>query len=355
MSAGSLHIAMVVPPWFELPPTAYGGIESMCADLVDALVARGHQVTLVGAGGHRTKATAFVRTYDEPQGARIGAPEPEVVHAAGVAYYLEESAADIVHDHSLAGPLLARGRRAPTVVTVHGPVVGERGQYYRYLGKSVHLVGISDAQRQAAPDLNWVATVHNAVRVADFPLRRDKEDFLLFLGRMAPEKGAHLAVEAARAAGRRLLLAGKCTEPTERAYFAEAVQPRLGPDTEYIGEIDAERKKELLAAARCLLFPICWEEPFGMVMIEAMACGTPVVALRRGAVPEVVVDRVTGRICDRLEELPRAVAEAEQLDPEACRAHVANRFDVAAMAAGYEAVYQRVLAQVPVLEPAPAA
>ena len=201
---------------------------------------------------------------------------------------------DVVHDNSLAGPLLARGRDVPTVVTMHGPVTGRQGEYYERLGRAVHLVAISEAQRRINPRLHWVDTVHNAIDVRSFPFRARKDDYVLWLGRFSPDKGAHIAIDAARAAGRRIVLAGKLNEAPERAYFEEAVRPRLGPDAEYVGEADATLKRELFAGARCLVFPIQWEEPFGMVMIEAMACGTPVVATRRGSVPEVVAHGETG-------------------------------------------------------------
>ncbi|MDT4936220.1 MAG: hypothetical protein QOK11_4112 [Pseudonocardiales bacterium] len=338
MTGQPLRIAMIVPPWYELPPKGYGGIEAVCADLADALVGRGHDVTVIGTGHNGTRAR-FVATYPAPQGARIGEPLPEVLHAAAAGELLEQLHVDVVHDHTLAGPLLARGRDVPTVHTAHGLVTGEPGEYYRHLGDSVQLVAISDAQRRSAPNLNWTATVHNAARVDDFPFRADKEDWVLFLGRCTPDKGMHLAIDAARAAGRPIKLAAKCSEPGERAYFETEIRPRLGPGVEWLGEVGGERKKELLSRARCLLFPIRWEEPFGMVMIEAMACGTPIVALRRGSVPEVVSDGATGIICDHPDQLPDALNAVHAIEPVQCRKHVHTHFHPDAMAAGYESAY----------------
>lgn len=351
--SGGLRIAMVAPPWYELPPRGYGGIEAMVSDLTTALVRRGHQVTLIGAGRAKTPA-AFVGTYPEPPSSRIGEPLPEVVHAAAAAAALADLDVDIVHDHSLAGPLTAASRTTPTLVTVHGTIDGELGEYYRRLGETVSLAGISAAQRRSAPGLNWAGVVHNAVDAATFPYREDKEDWLLWLGRFSPDKGAHLAVEAARATGRRIVLAGKLTEPSEHDYFSRVVEPLLGPDAEYVGEADAARKRDLLARARCLVFPIQWEEPFGMVMIEAMACGTPVVTLRRGAAPEVVADGVTGFVRTSPAELPDAIERAGGLDPRACRAHVERHFDVSVMAEGYELLYQRLITEDAARVPAPA-
>jgi glycosyltransferase involved in cell wall biosynthesis len=250
---------------------------------------------------------------------------------------------DIVHDHSLVGPLTAAAHPAPTVATCHGPVEGEFGEYYQALGDEVHLVAVSEAQQLLAPGLNWAGTVHNALDVTTFPFRRHKEDWVLWLGRFSLEKGAHLAVDAARAAGRRIVLAGKLNEPAEHAYFDQYIRPRLGPDTTYAGEADAERKRQLLAAARCLVFPICWEEPFGMVMIEAMACGTPVVALDRGSVPEVVVDGRTGFVLRAPQQIPAAIERVGTLDPLDCRRHVERHFDIGVLAEGYERVYRRIL------------
>src|SRR6266851_3436702 len=219
-----LRIAMVAPPWFDVPPPAYGGVEAVVADLVDDLAARGHEVTLIGAGKHLTRASRFIPLWPEPPSERLGDPFPEVVHAALVAEVLDDLDADVVHDHTLAGPLLGRGRRVPTIITVHGPVNGEEGEYYRALGDSVRMVAISEAQRAHAPGLSWAATVHNAIRPSTFPFRADKEEFVL-------------------------------------------------------------------------------------VLIEAMACGTPVVALRRGSVPEIIVNGVTGIICDAPSQLPEAVGQ----------------------------------------------
>jgi glycosyltransferase involved in cell wall biosynthesis len=348
-----LRIAMIAPPYFPVPPPAYGGVEAVVADLVDELVARGHHVTLIAAGRHGTRAQRFVASHDVPPAERLGEPLPEVIHAACAAQALEGCAVDVVHDHTLAGPLLARGRLAPTVVTAHGPVDGEPGRYYQALNGTIRLVAISAAQRAAAPTLPWIATVPNAVRAESFPYRARKEDFALFLGRFHPDKAPHLAIDAARAAGLPIILAGKCSEPAERAYFAAQVQPRLGPDTTVFGVADGTAKRDLLSRAACLVFPICWEEPFGLVMVEAMACGTPVVALRRGSVPEIVVSGRTGIVVDDPGDLPDAIIQARGLDPADCREHVQARFTVQAMASGYEAAYRRALAEI--AEPQPAA
>ncbi|WP_182885953.1 glycosyltransferase family 4 protein [Microbispora sp. H10885] len=338
--AQALHIGMVAPPWYDVPPRAYGGIETVVHGLVQGLRRQGHRVTVIGAG-----RTVDLRTYDEPPSARIGDPFPEVVHAAGAARLLRSLDVDVVHDHSLAGPLTAAARLVPTIVTCHNDVGGELGDYYRGLGPDVALVAISAAQRACAPDLNWVGRVHNAVDAAAWPFRERKDDWVLWLGRMSPDKGAHLAVEAARAVGRRILLVGRQAEPGELSYFRRRVSPLLGPDAEYLGEADCALKSELFSRARCLVLPLLWDEPFGMVMIEAMACGTPVVALRRGAVPEIVVDGVTGFVRDTPAELPAAIEAVSALDPHAVRARVDRHFDLRVMVQGYEQVYRKVLAQ----------
>jgi glycosyltransferase involved in cell wall biosynthesis len=334
-----LRVAVIAPPWFEVPPSGYGGIESVVAGLVDQLTRLGHEVTLIGAGCHRTRAARFSASYPQPPSARLGTPLPEVVHAAHAAAVLRRLDVDIVHDHTLAGPLLAPGRNVPTIVTVHGTPDGDLGDYYTALGDSVGVVAISSAQRNQNPRLNWVATVHNAIDVGSFPFRERKDGYVLWLGRFCPEKGAHLAIEAARAAGITILLAGKLGEPAERAYFDQEVRPRLGPDISYVGEASASGKRVLLAGARALVFPIQWEEPFGMVMIEAMACGTPVVALRRGSVPEIVTHGVTGLIISHPAELPAALSAAASLNPHHCRAQAEKHFSLERMAADYNHVY----------------
>ncbi len=343
--ARPLRIGVIAPPWFELPPAGYGGIESVVADLVNQLSDRGHWVALIGAGRHRTRAARFCATFDSPPSARLGTPVPEVIHAARAAAALHTVAVDLVHDHTLAGPLLAGGRRVPTVVTMHGPVIGELGEYYAALRHAIGLVAISASQRRLNPALNWVGTVHNAIDVSSFPFRARKDDYLLWLGRFCADKAPHLAIDAARAVRRPIILAGKCAEPAEKAYYAREIAPRLGPDVHYVGQADAVGKRELLSRARALLFPVQWDEPFGMVMIEAMACGTPVVALRRGSVPEVVADRVTGIIADTPSDLPAAIRAAAGLNPAACRSHVREHFDLPVMAAGYERVYRAALAR----------
>lgn len=344
-----LRIVLVAPPYFDVPPKGYGGTEAVVADLADALVKRGHRVTLLGAGEPGT-AASFKPLWRQTMADRLGQPYPEIMHALKVRRAIEQIAStdgvDLIHDHTFAGPLNTPAYRnlgLPTVVTVHGPIDDDLYPYYRELGDDVGLIAISDRQRELAPDLNWVGRVHNALRIDDWPFRSDKGDYALFLGRYAPYKGAHLALQAAHEAGMPLVLAGKCSEPSEQAYFDEQVRPLLTENDHVFGQADAVSKRKLLAGARCLLFPIQWEEPFGMVMIEAMACGTPVVALCGGAVPEVVVDGVTGVLCDRPEELAPAIDKAQTLDPAACRRHVAAHFAVGQFGSGYERIYRSVL------------
>ncbi len=313
------------------------------ADLVGALTDAGHHLTLVGAGPAGTAAQEYLQVDPVASADRLGEALPEVLHTARTWRLLRDLDLDLVHDHTLAGPLLGPAREIPTLVTAHGPVSGDLGLIYEELRDSLHLVALSEHQRSKAPDLPWVATIPNAVQVATFPYREHKEDYALFLGRIHPEKAPHVAIDAARAAGVPLLLAGKCTEPLEREYFRTEIEPRLGPDITLLGVADAVRKRDLLSRARCLLFPICWDEPFGLVMVEALACGTPVVALRQGAVPEVVEDGVTGFVVEKESDLAQAVLASSALSPAACRKDAEARFDVSRMASAYERVYQSLL------------
>ncbi|MDG4783586.1 glycosyltransferase family 4 protein [Micromonospora sp. WMMD961] len=337
---------MVVPPWLSVPPPGYGGLEQVVAALVDALSAQGHAVTLFGAGNdHGTAAGGFVSTVPEVQYERLGESLPELAHLARVNRLITAADFDVIHDHTTIGPLVAGRRAVPTVATVHGNPVGEYGDVLSDVDPGVALVAISHAQRRLNTDLPWAGTVHNALDIRGFPRKTEPgRGPVLWLARFSPDKGPEVAIRACREAGLPLLLAGKCNEPAERRYYEQVVAPLVDENVTVVFNADRAETLRMLVDARCLIMPIQWDEPFGMVMLEAMATGTPVVALNRGAVPELVRPGLTGLVCERPEELPAAVLAVEKLDPEDCVAHVAENFSVERMADDYVEVYRRFAA-----------
>jgi glycosyltransferase involved in cell wall biosynthesis len=337
-----VRIAIVSPPWFPVPPTGYGGIEWIVWLLAEGLTAQGHDVTLFASGDSRTNAR-LVAIYPKAPSEQIGRSVPDLRHVLSALERADEF--DVINDHT--GPLgtvLGELVETPVVHTVHGPLDGEPGEVYEAIGRlapSVGLISLSLNQRRPKPDLNWVANVPNALDLEHYPSHPHTGDYLLFIGRMNHEKGAHRAVAVAMELGLPLKLAGKVREPREQAYFEEFIEPHLGNRIEYLGEVNHGRKVELLQNARCTLFPIEWEEPFGLVMIESMACGTPVIATRHGAVPEVIEeDGRGGLIVDSWREMPAVLERADEIDPRECRRYAEERFAPERMVADYLAAYE---------------
>jgi glycosyltransferase involved in cell wall biosynthesis len=339
-----VKIGIIAPAWFAVPPVRYGGIEWVVSILADGLVDQGHDVTLFAAGDSQTRAR-LVTSYDEPPSMRIGLSMPDLHHA--LTCYARAGDFDVVNDHS--GPLgaaLGAAVASPVCHTVHGPLTGESGDVYSLIGSvspSVGLISVSDSQRSPLPDLNWLATCHNAIAMDSYPFHPGNDGYLLFLGRMSPDKGAHHAAALARETGLPMILAGKMHDLLERQHFAANVEPLLGGNIEYVGEVSHDEKVRLLQNALATVFPIQWPEPFGLVMVESMACGTPVVATRQGAVPEVIEQGRSGIIVDSPAELAEAVKQAITLDPHECRASAIERFSPARMVDDYVAAYQRML------------
>jgi glycosyltransferase involved in cell wall biosynthesis len=207
----------------------------------------------------------------------------------------------------------------------------------------VGLISLSMNQRSPLPHLNWIANCPNALDLSLYPVHPHKGDYLLFIGRMSPDKGAHRAIAVAEQVGLPLKLAGKMQELREEEYFEAAVKPHLGGGIEYLGEVSHEEKVELLQNARVTLFPIEWAEPFGLVMIESMACGTPVIATRHGAVSEVIDDGRTGVVVEEHSEMASVIEQADTIDPMECRRYVEERFSKERMVADYEAAYEKAL------------
>jgi glycosyltransferase involved in cell wall biosynthesis len=337
-----VRIAQLAPVWFPVPPTGYGGIEWVVSLLADGLVDAGHDVTLFASGDSRTKAE-LASLYELAPSAEIGRSQVEIRHA--LSCFERASEFDVIHDHS--GPpaaVIAGAVGTPTVHTVHGPLLGEPGDLYEQIARvapRTKLISISMNQRAHHPDLPWLANIPNALDFSLYPAQPHRGDYLLFLGRMSPEKGAHRAVAVAVEAGLPLKLAGKRREPAEQHYFHELVEPHLrAGQIEYLGEVTHGEKVELLQNARATLFPIDWEEPFGLVMIESMACGTPVIATRRGSVPEVVEPGRTGIVVDDYIEMAAAVEAADALDPAELRRAAEERFSRERMVADYLAAYE---------------
>jgi glycosyltransferase involved in cell wall biosynthesis len=339
-----LRVAIISPVWFAVPPTGYGGIEWVVSLLADGLADEGHYVTLFASGDSRTDAKlSFV--YPEAQSHLLGRSLPDLHHA--LACYERASDFDVINDHSgMAGAVIGGAVDTPVLHTVHGPLDGEAGPVYEQIGRvapQVGLISISLNQRRPCPDLPWTANIPNALDFSLYPCKPHRGDYLLFLGRMSPDKGCHRAIAVAMESGMPLKIAGKRHEPKEREYFEELVQPHLGNGIEYLGEVTHGEKVELLQNARVTLFPIEWEEPFGLVMIESMACGTPVIATRHGAVPEVIEHGRGGLIVDHYREMAARVEEADEMDPYECRAYVEERFSAQRMVADYVDTYRAAI------------
>jgi len=339
-----MRIAMLSPVWFPVPPEGYGGIESVVSLLTEGLVARGADVTLFASGDSITSAP-LVHVFDRAPSERIGETFWELNHALACLTQLDDF--DLVHDHTgLLGLTLFGLADTPVVHTVHGPLEKVPAEMYLAacsVTQDVGLVSLTHAQRRPLPGLPWIANIENAIDTARYPFEPDPGDGLLFLGRMSPEKGAHRAIEVARRTSRPLRIAAKCREPGELAYFDAEIRPHLGADIEYVGEVGHDEKCRLLAEAHALVVPIDWEEPFGLVMIEAMACGTPVVALRRGSVPEVIDHGRTGLVVDDLAGMATAVEEVGHLDPLELRREVESRFSAERMVDDHLEAYERFL------------
>ncbi len=350
-----MRIAQVAPPYETVPPRRYGGTERVVSALTEALVRRGHQVTLFASGDSRTSAN-LVPIVDRALWHRRPRYEdlsPFTAIALGkVAERLHDF--DLVHSHlDFWGFPLARFADCPVVTTLHGRLdLPELQPLYRAFPE-VPLVSISNAQRRPVTRANWVATVYHGIELDQLTYNPRPAGYLAFLGRVSPEKGLDTAIRVARRVGVPLKIAAR--KPLQFArdrsvrrdwrHFEEVIQPLLDqPGVEFVGEVGGRDKDAFLGNALALLFPVRWPEPFGLVMVEAFACGTPVLALRAGSVPEVVEHGVTGFVVDTEDELVDAAARLGEIDRARCRAEAERRFSAEVMAERYEQAYRRLLA-----------
>ena len=339
-----MHVAQVAPLYESVPPKYYGGTERVVSYLTEELVRQGHQVTLFASGDSVTKA-------------HLVAPCSRSLRLDGhcvdqLAHYIvmleqvfcEAQAFDLLHFHIdyLHFPLSSR-QSTPTLTTLHGRLdIPDLVPVY-WMFPSVPVVSISQAQREPLPWLNWQGTVYHGLPEDLYTFREQPGTYLAFLGRISPEKRVDRAIDIAKRVGIPLKIAAK-VDRVDREYYTEVIKPLLDhPLIEYVGEVGEGEKDAFLGEAYALLFPIDWPEPFGLVMIEALACGTPVIAYRRGSVPEVLEDGVTGWIVEGLEEAVQAVERVATISRTRCRQVFEERFSASRMAQDYLRIYLRLL------------
>ncbi len=362
--ASPLRLLLVAPPWFPVPPPRYGGTEQVVGVLAAGLVARGHDVTVVTTGDADVAGTKWAHFHEAPT-EHIGDASFEAAHL--LAAYRRRQHFDLIHDHTLLGAAMATlaTPTTPVVHTLHGRWTPGSELVCRVLQDTCNLVAISHDQAARAPaDIHIASVVHNGIDPTAFPMSTQPGGHLAFIGRASPEKAPHLAVQVARRLGRHLVMGVKINEPAEHAYWRDVVEPLLGDDMDVtvIRNADHDQKVAILGGASAVLFPIQWPEPFGLVPIEANACGTPVVAVANGASPEVVADGRSGILvdpADGVDGLVAAVARAEALSRSGCRQHVETHFCAARMVEAYERLYIELIARaaavsVPPSRPLPA-
>jgi glycosyltransferase involved in cell wall biosynthesis len=340
-----MRIAQVAPLYESVPPKTYGGTERVVYYLTEELVRRGQQVTLFASGDSVTKAELVPGCERSLRLSKSVDPLPHH-YLMFEQVFKRAKDFDVIHFHVdyLHFPL-SRRNDSPHLTTLHGRLdLPDLPPLYHEFGE-MPVISISDAQRRPLPFANWLGTVHHGLPENLFTFREQPEDYLVFLGRISPEKRVDRAIEIARRAGRRLKIAAK-VDKVDRRYFNKMIKPLLDhPFVEYLGEIGQREKNELLGGAAGLLFPIDWPEPFGLVMIEALACGTPVLAFRCGSVPEVISDGVSGVIVEEIDAAVAALEKLAQLDRRQCRQEFERSFTARRMADDYMRFYARVIAE----------
>ncbi|MGD9995897.1 MAG: glycosyltransferase family 4 protein [Ilumatobacteraceae bacterium] len=336
-----MSIGVIAPPWVPVPPPVYGGTEVVVDHLARGLERAGHHVVLFTTGD----STCPVDRRSVLRDARgtCGLFTDELAHVQ--AAYDELDGCDLIHDHTQLGPLwsMLKGGSPPVVTTVHGSFTPELTRLYRTVSPHAAVIAISEHQRRSAPSVPVSAVIHHGIDVERVPVGRGRGGYVLFLGRMSPTKGVHRAMAVARRAGKKLLIAAKMWQPEEVEYFRERVEPHLGADAVYIGEVGGRAKFDLLAKAEALLNPIRWPEPFGLVMIEALATGTPVVAFPEGAAPEIVDHGLTGFLCRDEDEMVERLRQIDTIDRRECRRTAEQRFSADRMVADHVALYRRIV------------
>lgn len=339
---GAMRIGLIAPPWVPVPPPAYGGTELVIDILARGLRRAGHDVVLFTTGD----ATCPVeRRWRYRRALGTEAPADAEARHVAMAYDLFDGKVDVIHDHTVAGPrrLALTNVRTPVVVTAHGPFVGDQLDALRPLAGRATLVAISRAHARSAPARTIDAVVPHGIELGTRPEGGGLGGYVAFLGRMNPDKGPDRAIQIARAAKVPIRLAGKMWETSERRFFAEEVQPLLGSDATYVGEVEGVAKRALLGAARALLNPIRWPEPFGLVMVEALACGTPVLTFDEGDAREIVRDGIDGYLCADEAAMASAIARLDRIDRRRCHEGIRERFAAPRMVAQYLDVYRAVL------------
>ncbi|MGH3501970.1 MAG: glycosyltransferase family 4 protein [Nocardioidaceae bacterium] len=337
----------MAPPWYAVPPTGYGGINQQVYLMARELSAIGHEVTVFCREGSQAEGYEIVPGFDPSWTADEVSPEYEIrylVYLTEVYDRIRASRFDLVQEHTNRGAMLAAmlGLPCPVIATIHEPMTEAQIRLLRELNQRVVLVAVSRRQIDQATPVRFRSCIPESIDTGRYRSGVEKRDYLLQLARISPEKGQHIAIEVARKAGLPLVLAGK-VDWNAAAYFEREVEPHLGPAVRWIPDVGGDAKLDLLAAARAMLFPIQWEEPFGSAMAEAMTSGTPVLAPPRGSAPELVDPGVTGLLCETTDDFAAAVGQLDRIDPSRCAARARERFSSRDMAFAYEDLYRQVV------------
>ncbi|CAN7368816.1 glycosyltransferase family 4 protein [Pseudarthrobacter oxydans] len=324
-----MRIGLVAGPWIPIPPVTYGGIERVVDNLARGFVAAGHEV-LLAAPSDSTCPVPLVAGMQDSAPHELGSTTSELSHV--VRAYKSLGSVDIIHDHTMAGPLYVHSPQGtPVVTTIHGPLNAHAVDIYGAIARRrAAIIAISRDQASHAPEVPITRVIHHGMDVSSVPVGAGDGGYLCFVGRSCPDKGLLEAIMIAREAGMPLRIAVKMREPAELRYFHEAIEPLLGPNEHFVGEVDDATKYRLMGGALAFLNPIQWSEPFGLVMIEALATGTPVIGTKIGSAPEIVDHGRTGFL-GKTRDLARFAGAAAGLDRAACRRVVAERFSVERM------------------------
>ncbi|HEB12607.1 MAG TPA: glycosyltransferase family 4 protein [Actinobacteria bacterium] len=334
---------MIAPVWIRVPPEAYGGIELIVSLLVEGLVAKGHDVTLFASGDSVTRAK-LVSVYPQPQTEKMGSFLPNMFHVGSAYDCCRQDDFDIIHDHtSYWGAVFGPHMDKPVLVTLHGELNSSTIPLLKKFKDAVYYNAVSENQRRLLPELRYVKTVRNTIDFGSFTVQTDKRGYLLSFSRICPEKGIHIAIEVSKESGKPLIIAGKIDNRYPE-YFKNMIEPQVdGVNIQFLGEVSARQKRDLMSGADCLLFPIQWDEPFGLVMLESMACGTPVVAFDRGATAEVIISGQNGFVVESVAQMVGVLDRCSSIDPLVCRRWVETNFSIDRMIDGYLENYYNIL------------